>query len=67
MSKNKLKKFEAILDFPHVYENYDPKHPKLIRSKDEVVDLKGNWNQGHLTYFCEKETGEMDILIMISP
>ena len=47
MSKNKLKKFEAILDFPHVYENYDPKHPKLIRSKDEVVDLKGNWNQGH--------------------
>lgn len=49
MSKNKLKKFEAILDFPHVYENYDPKHPKLIRSKDEVVDLKGNWNQGHFT------------------
>lgn len=47
MSKNKLKKFAELLDFPHVYQNYDPKQPRLVRSINEEVDLKGNWRNGH--------------------
>ena len=43
MGKNKLKKFSDLLNFPHVYENYDPKYPKLLHFRDVEVDLKGYW------------------------
>lgn len=47
MSKNKLKKFAELLSLPHVYENPDPKNPKLFRSEVEVPDIKGHWNTLH--------------------
>lgn len=47
MSKNKLKKFSEILSYPNVYENYDPKHPKLLKDENTEVDLKGNWGATH--------------------
>ena len=33
--KNKLKKFADLLLYTNVYENYDPKYPKLLKNKDE--------------------------------
>lgn len=45
--KNKLKKFEDLLTYPHVYENYDPKFPKLTHSKGMEADLKGGWSIKH--------------------
>lgn len=47
MAKNKLKKFSDLLSLPHVYENYNPKFPKLIRFHDTEADMKGNWGTGH--------------------
>lgn len=47
--KNKLKKFAEILSYPNVYENYDPKFPRLLADKDTEVDLKGKWAAEH---FC---------------
>jgi tRNA (guanine-N7-)-methyltransferase len=45
MSKrNKLQKFAEILSFPHVFENFDHKHPSLSGKDGEKVDLKGRWN-----------------------
>ena len=49
MSKrNKLKKFAELLDFPNVFENYDPANPQLTASAGVVVEMKGNWAK---TYF----------------
>lgn len=45
--KNKLKKFADLLVYPNVFENYDPKYPKLLKNKDEEVDLKGKWATDH--------------------
>ena len=45
--KNKLKKFEDLLSYPNVYENYDPKFPKLLLGKDLEVDMKGKWANAH--------------------
>ncbi len=45
--KNKLKKFADLLVYPNVYENYDPKYPRLLKNKDEEVDLKGKWASDH--------------------
>ena len=45
--KNKLGKFSDILSYPNVYENYDPKDPKLIKDKETTVDMKGKWSTGH--------------------
>ncbi len=45
--KNKLKKFAEVLSFPNVYENYEPKYPRLMSGKDTEVDLKGKWNEIH--------------------
>ena len=48
MSKrNKLQKFADILSFPNVYENYNPKDPKLIARDGVEVDLKGKWAAEH--------------------
>jgi tRNA (guanine-N7-)-methyltransferase len=43
--KNKLTKFSEILTFPNVVENYEPKIPKLLKSMDEEIDLKGRWKR----------------------
>lgn len=45
--KNKLKKFRELLGYPNVYENYDPKNPRLIVGPDQEVDMKGRWAEGH--------------------
>ncbi len=45
--KNKLKKFAEILSFQNVYENYDPKYPRLVSGMDMEVDLKGKWAAQH--------------------
>lgn len=45
--KNKLKKFADLLVYPNVYENYDPKYPKLLKNKEVEVDLKGKWAADH--------------------
>lgn len=48
MSKrNKLQKFAELLTFPNVYENFDPKDPKLIGAGGAQVDLKGKWAPLH--------------------
>jgi len=47
MAKNKLKKFGDLLSFPNVYENYDPKFPKLLLDQDTEVDMKGQWISKH--------------------
>ncbi len=45
--RNKLKKFNDLLSFSNVYENYDPTNPKLLANEIEEVDLKGKWKSGH--------------------
>lgn len=45
LTKNKLQKFNEVATFPNVYQNYNPKEPKLIDHKGEVTDLKGQWRQ----------------------
>lgn len=45
--KNKLKKFGDLLSYPNVYENYDPKYPKLVVDQDKEIDMKGRWASFH--------------------
>jgi tRNA (guanine-N7-)-methyltransferase len=45
--KNKLKKFAEVASFPNVYENIDPKNPKLTGIDREPVDLRSKWATGH--------------------
>ncbi len=45
--RNKLMKFAELVSFPNVYENYNPKDPKLLGKDLEEVDLKGAWNSKH--------------------
>ena len=45
--KNKLKKFEDLHSYPHVYENQDPRNPGLTAQDNIRVDLKGKWNMAH--------------------
>jgi len=47
MAKNKLKKFADILSYSNVYENYDPKQPKLLKNSNEEIHLAGNWSIKH--------------------
>lgn len=48
MSKrNKLQKFAEVLQLPNVYENYDPRAPKLTAGLGKIVDLKGHWAEEH--------------------
>jgi tRNA (guanine-N7-)-methyltransferase len=44
MSKrNKLQKFAEIYRYPHVFENFNPKDPKLLGEQGKEVQLKGEW------------------------
>lgn len=45
--RNKLKKFNDLLSFSNVYENYDPTKPKLLANETDEVDLKGKWRSEH--------------------
>lgn len=45
--KNKLKKFAEVLSFPNVFENYNPKDPKLIGKDGIEVSLKSHWAKKH--------------------
>lgn len=45
--RNKLRKFNELLSFPNVYENYDPTQPRLISDEKTEVDLKGKWKADH--------------------
>jgi len=45
--RNKLKKFNDLLSFSNVYENYDPTKPKLLANETNEVDLKGKWRSDH--------------------
>lgn len=48
MSKrNKLQKFAELLTFSNVYENFNPKDPKLIGLNGAEADLKGKWRAEH--------------------
>ncbi|MEM0993190.1 MAG: tRNA (guanosine(46)-N7)-methyltransferase TrmB [Bacteroidota bacterium] len=48
MSKrNKLQKFSEIYAFPHVYENFNAKDPKLAGKDGEIVERKGQWAVKH--------------------
>lgn len=50
--RNKLAKFAELLTFHNVYENYDPKAPKLIGANGVPVQLKGRWNADHFDNDC---------------
>ena len=44
MSKrNKLSKFEDIMSYPNVYQNFSPKEIKPMGQGGKVVQLKGKW------------------------
>lgn len=45
MAKNKLRKFSEIGRLDFVFENADPKNPKLVCNGDEVNDMPGHWRQ----------------------
>lgn len=45
--KNKLKKFRDNLTYPNIYQNFEPKYPKLVKGEDIEVDLKGKWAAEH--------------------
>lgn len=48
MSKrNKLQKFAEVLQFPNVYENYNPKDPRLLGEHGTLSDLTGKWADTH--------------------
>ena len=48
MSKrNKLQKFAEVLQFPNVYENYNPKDPRLLGENGVLADLTGKWASNH--------------------
>lgn len=45
--RNKLKKFNDLLSFSNVYENYDPTQPRLLANETNEVNLKGKWRSDH--------------------
>ncbi len=45
--RNKLMKFAEMRSFPNVYQNFDPKDPKLLGINDEYFQLKGQWAEKH--------------------
>lgn len=38
-------KFAELVALPNVFQNYDPKAPKLVGQNLEEVELKGQWNK----------------------
>jgi tRNA (guanine-N7-)-methyltransferase len=47
MSKNKLQKFAAVLEYTNVYQNFDPKQPALSYMDQGIVDRKSKWCSDH--------------------
>ncbi len=45
--RSKLEKFAELLTFKNVYQNYDPKDPKLQHVGGKVVQRKGQWVTDH--------------------
>ncbi len=45
--RNKLAKFSELASLPNVYENADPKNPRLEGLNHQSVDLKGRWAATH--------------------
>ena len=45
--RQKLEKFHAIGQMPHVYQNYSYEHPALIDHNGTAVDMAGKWNAFH--------------------
>ncbi len=45
--RNKLMKFSELISFPNVYQNFDPKKPKIVGVDLVEVDLKGKWASNH--------------------
>lgn len=43
--KNKLRKFAEVQALPNVYETIDPLSPFLRRGRDEILEMKGRWNE----------------------
>ncbi|WP_273446348.1 tRNA (guanosine(46)-N7)-methyltransferase TrmB [Neolewinella agarilytica] len=46
-TRNKLQKFAEILQMRNVYENFDPKNPKLVGEGGQIVERKGQWAKAH--------------------
>jgi tRNA (guanine-N7-)-methyltransferase len=46
-TRNKLMKFAEVLSFPNVYENFNPRQPRLTASEGVYIDLKGKWASDH--------------------
>ena len=40
-------KFAEMRTFSNVFQNFDPRDPKLIGAMDQEIDLKGKWNALH--------------------
>lgn len=48
MSKrNKLQKFQDLLELDFVFENFDPSSDSLLQSETEEVTMAGNWKAKH--------------------
>ena len=47
MTKNKLQKFQELLTFPNVYENFNPEDPKLVKGYEEEFTLVDGWCADH--------------------
>ncbi len=45
--KNKLQRFADLLEFPNVYENFNPKTNTLIHQPGAQPVMKGQWHQHH--------------------
>ena len=45
--RQKLEKFQAISQMPHVYQNFSYEQPTLINYKGNPVELAGSWNADH--------------------
>lgn len=45
--RQKLEKFQAISQMPHVYQNYTYENPELINHQGKGVKLAGRWNDAH--------------------
>ena len=45
--RNKLKKFNDLLSFPNVFENYDPTNPRMMADANTEIELKGKWKSDH--------------------
>jgi tRNA (guanine-N7-)-methyltransferase len=46
-NKNKLGRFAETRTYHNIYQNFDPKDPKLTHQDLEIVDIKGKWAMQH--------------------